>query len=56
MKIGFPFKNDKTLRSKFFCISGEFNKLMEVYHSDKDNLSQVKNKYLKEALNIIVEL
>lgn len=56
MKIGFPFKNSSMLKNKFFCISGGFDKLMEVYHSDRDNFSQIKSKYLKEALEIVIKL
>ncbi len=53
---GFPIKNLKKIERKILLIHGDINKLMSVYHSDLDNVNEIKKKYLLEASNIILKL
>jgi hypothetical protein len=52
---GFPIKNIKTFLPKTAIVCGDIDKLMTVYHSNADNLSQLKTKYLNEAYKLILK-
>ena len=47
--LGFPVKNLDILKSKIFSMSGDFEHLMSVYHSDADDMRGLKQNYLKES-------
>jgi len=48
--LAFPIKNKNKFKNKIKIITGDIEKLMNVYHSDLDDLSQIKEKYLNEAV------
>lgn len=50
---GFPINNIERYKNKINFIAGNFNILMEYYHSDKDDISRIKIDYLEESLRII---
>lgn len=56
LKFGFPIKKLKKLKNKIHIITGDMDKLMKVYHSDLDNMEQLNEKYLKEALKKLESL
>jgi len=49
IRLGFPVKNAKKLQKKIFLLTGDIKKLMTVYHSKDDDMSQIKKEYLKDA-------
>jgi hypothetical protein len=49
IKLGFPIQNLEEFKNKVYCITGNPDKLMEVYHSELDALRQIKIKYLNQA-------
>jgi len=55
MTLGFPIKRLNGLFDKVFNVSGDIQKLMTVYHSDGDTLNQLKEKYLQECSNMLVD-
>lgn len=46
---GFPVKNLKKLLQKAYLVTGDIDKLMSVYHSQADDISQISKKYLQDA-------
>jgi len=54
IKLGFPIKNIKKLAKKTVLITGDFEQLMTVYHSDIDDGRGIEEKYLNEAYSIII--
>lgn len=54
IKLGFPIKNMKKLAKKIILITGDFEQLMTVYHSDIDDGRGIKKKYLDEAYSILL--
>lgn len=56
ISLAFPIKNVKKLSSKIKLITSDYDKLMEVYHSDLDNGGNIKEKYLKEASRILQKM
>ncbi len=53
---GFPVINVKKFLPKTALIAGDLNKLMMVYHSQLDNLSQIKKPYLNQAYAYLLKL
>jgi hypothetical protein len=51
--LAFPIKNKDKFKNKIKIIAGDIDKLMTIYHSELDNISQIKEKYLKEAFEKI---
>jgi len=47
--LAFPIKNRKRWKKKTFILIGDIERLMSVYHSEADDLSELKLKYLKKA-------
>lgn len=54
--LSFPVKNIEGLRKKIFAMSGNFHHLMSVYHSDADDMSGLRHRYLKEATQKLLAL
>lgn len=54
MVKGFPVKNLKKIEKKVFLIHGDMEKLMQVYHSDLDTIKNIKEKYIFEAIKMIL--
>lgn len=52
VKLGFPIKNIKKLAKKIILITGDFEQLMTVYHSDIDDGRGIKKEYLSEAYKL----
>lgn len=52
LRLGFPLRNINCLKDKVFCISGDFERLMRVYHSELDDMSQINPRCLNEAFQI----
>jgi len=50
-KLAFPVKKLKDLSKKIILIYGSLDKLMEVYHSNGDNISQINPEYLDESFD-----
>lgn len=55
IRLGFPIKNVKKLAKKIVLLTGNFEQLMTVYHSDIDDGRGIKRKYLDEAYSILLE-
>lgn len=51
----FPIKNVKLLSHKIFGLFSGFKKLLPVYHSDLDDGTMLKKKYLRGASRIIIK-
>lgn len=54
INLTFPIKNVKKWENKIMVFLGDFEKIMSVYHSDSDNIEQLKHKYLLEAKKILI--
>lgn len=52
IKLGFPICNGGKWINKISFVTGDFDQLMTVYHSDLDDGRGLKKKYLEEANNI----
>lgn len=53
IKLAFPIKNIDKYSDKIKLITSDYDKLMNVYHSDLDQPELIKEKYLKEALRVL---
>jgi len=53
---GFPVKNLKSVLKKTALIAGDLDKLMTVYHSRLDNLSQINRAHLNQAYYYLLNL
>ncbi len=51
---GFPIKNLKELKGKILFIHGDIEKLMQVYHSDLDTVSGVREEYILKAIEMVL--
>ena len=49
LNMGFPIKNVKKFQNKTILACSDSDRLMTVYHSDADNLSQFEEKYFNDA-------
>jgi hypothetical protein len=56
LKLAFPIRKLEKLKRKITLISCEFEKLMAVYHSPSDDISQIKEKNLQKTTNLVKEL
>ncbi len=54
IKLAFPIKKIDGYYSKIKLITSDYDKLMEVYHSDLDQVGLIKEKYMKQALKIVI--
>lgn len=53
--LGFPILNLKKWKNKIIFISGDIDKLMNVYHSNADDINQIKSNYLKKGTKMLLE-
>lgn len=53
---GFPIKNVNKFLPKTALVAGDLNKLMTVYHSRLDDLSQINQIYLNQAYAYLLKL
>ncbi len=53
--LAFPIKNIKKRSDKIFLLYGDLEKLMRIYHSKGDTVEFLEEKYLKEAVAMIVK-
>ncbi len=51
--LTFPVKNVKRWANKIIVLLGNFEKIMSVYHSNSDDISQLNLKYLLEAKKLL---
>lgn len=49
LDITLQVKMLKSIQKKVFLMQGDVGKIMDVYHSDKDTIDQLSEKYLKES-------
>ena len=55
IELGLPLKNLKKLNN-VYMISGDIKKLMDVYHSDLDNIKLIKDKFLYETYRALLKV
>lgn len=55
VQLGFPILNAKKLANKIKFITADLNKLMKVYHSELDDISNIKIKYLDQAYSLFLK-
>ena len=53
--LAFPIENISKFNKKTIVITGNFDKLMSVYHSELDNGKNINEKYLVEAENLVIK-
>lgn len=51
--LAFPIKNCKKYGNKITLITSDYNKLMNVYHSDADDGDSIQDKFMKEAAQLL---
>lgn len=51
--LAFPIKNREKWQRKIFVISGDIDHLMSIYHSNLDQIKELKLRYLKEVSKIL---
>jgi hypothetical protein len=56
LKLGFPIKNLDIFCNKIKILSGDFDKLMEVYHSDADDVNMINKNYLEECGDELINM
>jgi hypothetical protein len=56
VKLGFPLKEMNLYAKKTFMISGSLHDLMDIYHSELDLVSGIRNSYMTEAEQIAKDL
>ena len=56
VKLAFPVINFDKISKKSVVLSGDFNDLMTVYHSNLDDGRKIKKAYLKDAENELLRL
>ncbi len=54
IKLAFPIKKINKYYSKIKLITSDYDKLMKVYHSDLDQVGLIKDKYMEQALKIVI--
>lgn len=55
LKLAFPLKNIAKIKDKTFLLSGDFDDLMTVYHSEKDVTQRVSLKSLAQVEKMLYE-
>lgn len=55
MHLAFPIINMNKWKNKTWLIYGDMEKLMKVYHSEKDDLKQLDDKHLKGAARVLAQ-
>jgi len=53
LKITFQARMLSSVCKKVFLMQGDAGKIMDVYHSDRDTISQLREEYLKESSNLL---
>ena len=53
--LAFPIRSIEKIKEKVFIISGSMERLMRVYHSEKDVAKEVKKMFLDEAENLLAK-
>lgn len=53
LKYAFPIENLLKWSPKISTMYGDIPKLMKVYHSDSDNLGQLDEKFLRQAVKVL---
>ncbi|HPN14489.1 MAG TPA: hypothetical protein PLF71_00005 [bacterium] len=53
--LAFPLKNPKTIKSKVRIMHGDMDRLMTVYHSPKDDLEQIQDQFLNQAVSLLLK-
>ncbi len=53
IKLAFPINNIDKWSDKISIVFGDFDKLMAVYHSDNDDVNELKEVYLDEAVKLL---
>jgi hypothetical protein len=56
VRLGFPIKDLLRLQKKITMVYGDFDKLMEVYHSSLDLPSNISPRYLAQAISLTQRL
>ncbi len=56
IKLAFPVANIEKYNSKIQLITSDYDKLMNVYHSDGDNSDIIQDRFMKEALKVLKDL
>lgn len=54
--LTFPVRNMERWKNKIFVLQGDFDKIKKVIHSEKDDINQVENIYLDDAVNLLVKI
>lgn len=55
LDITLQVKMLKSIQKKVFLMQGDVDKIMDVYHSDKDTIDQLSEKYLKESSSFLFD-
>lgn len=55
-RLAFPISNLNKLSKKILVIHGDIEKIMKVYHSSADNISQLNQRDLNETVNMLLEI
>lgn len=53
--LAFPLKNPKIIKSKVRIMHGDMDRLMTVYHSPKDDLREINDKSLDQAVQALIK-
>jgi Iap family predicted aminopeptidase len=53
IKLAFPINNLDKWSDKISVVFGDFDRLMSVYHSNNDDISELKGVYLDEAVKLL---
>lgn len=53
IKLAFPISNIDKWSGKISVVFGDFDKLMSVYHSNNDDIKELKAVYLNEAVELL---
>jgi len=56
VKLGFPIKNLGKLAKKITMLSGSFDKLMPVYHSELDLPHLIKKSFYQKAIHLVLKI
>ena len=54
LEDAFPIKNFNRHKKKIWALFGSIDKLMAVYHSDLDNMSQLRKEWMEKTINSLI--